>query len=230
MKFEIYCDECRPELFTSQRKSGFLSIGGLWLPAEERQNINNTIKSIKAKHNVWGEIKWNKVSSSKLNFYKAIVEFFFKNPNLRFRTILVDSSRVDLLQFHENDAELGFYKFYYQLIHHWILDFNKYFIFVDKKTNRLPDRLTILKKVLNKSNLSSQIISIQSLPSNEVNLIQIVDLLTGAVNASFNQSHTSRAKIDLIHFIEKFIKHKISPTTKGEEKFNIFKINLQGGW
>ena len=230
MKFEIYCDECRPELFTSREKSGYLSIGGLWVPVEERLTVKNAIKSIKAEYNVWGEIKWNKVSGSKLNFYQAIVKYFFENPNLRFRTILIDSSRVDLLQFHENDSELDFYKFYYQLIHHWILDFNKYYIFVDKKTNRLPDRLTILKKVLNNSNLSSQIISIQSLPSNEVILIQLVDLLSGAVNASFNQSHSSRAKIDFIHFIEKFIKHKISPTTKGEEKFNIFKINFQGGW
>ena len=186
MKFEIYCDECRPELFTSRVKSPpYLSIGGIWIPAEERENIKLHIKSLKKDFDVWGEVKWNKVSSGKLDFYKSLISYFFENENMRFRTILVDGSRINLMQFHNNDAELGFYKFYYQLIHHWILDFNNYTVFVDLKTNRLPDRLVVLQRVLNYANLSSKIVNIQSLPSREVTLIQLTDLLTRS------EEHTS---------------------------------------
>jgi len=53
---------------------------------------------------------------------------------MRFRCIAVDREQVNLA-LHQNDGELGFYKFYYQLLHHWILD-NEYRIFCDLKTNR----------------------------------------------------------------------------------------------
>lgn len=232
MEFEIYCDECRPELFTSRIKSPyFLSIGGIWLPAEIRQKVKHDVKTLRQKFYIWGEIKWKKVSNAALPFYKSIIDYFFSNRNLRFRTILIDSRKVDIHKFHNSDAELGFYKFYYQLIHHWIYDFNNYRIFVDIKTARLPNRLSVLKQVLNFSNLSSNIESIQSLPSNQLILLQITDLLTGAVNAKFNNSiKKNSAKRKLIDHIEKLLGHPIIPTSKKEEKFNIFKIDLQGGW
>ncbi len=231
MEFEIYCDECRPELFTSENKSvPYLSIGGIWIPAENRQEIKSEITKLRKEHKIWGEFKWNKVTRNALGFYGALIDVFFAKEYLRFRTIIVDSDEVDLIRFHNSDAELGFYKFYYQLIHHWILDFNQYRIFVDQKTNRLPDRLKVLAKVLNNSNLSSEVISIQALPSREVNLIQLSDLLTGLVNSYFNQSVTSDVKKELFNKVESKIGHRIRPTGKSEEKFNIFQIQLQGGW
>jgi len=231
VNFEIYCDECRPELFTSSVKSPpFLSIGGIWIPASERDNIKDIVKRLRKKHNVWGEFKWSKISAKSLPFYFSLIDYFFSNENMRFRTILIDSRKVDLFLFHDEDAELGFYKFYYQLIHNWIYDFNEYEIYTDIKTNRLPDRLAVLKNVLINSNLSSKIRSIQALPSKEVILIQLADLLTGAVNAKFNQSVTSQSKLAIIERIEYRLKKEIIPTSKSEEKFNVFKIRLQGGW
>lgn len=231
MKFEIYCDESRPELFTSQNAtSHFLSIGGIWIPADSARQIKMDLKRIREEHKYFCEIKWTKVNNTKLSFYISLIDYFLSNPAIRFRTIVIDCRRVDFMRFHNNDAELGFYKFYYQLIHHWILDFNEYRIFVDIKTNRRPDRLNVLHKVLNNSNLSSMITSVQALPSNEVQLIQMADLLIGAVNAKFNGLSLKSAKGTLIKHIETRLEKEISPTSKCEEKFNVFKINLQGGW
>lgn len=231
MNFEVYCDESRPELFTSQNAAAhFLSIGGIWIPADSAQDIKIAIKDIRRNHNYFSEIKWTKVNTTKLNLYRDIVDYFFSHPAIRFRTIIIDCKRVNLMKFHDNDAELGFYKFYYQLIHHWILDFNEYRIFLDIKTNRRHDRLNVLRQVLNYSNLSSLITSVQALPSKEVQLIQMADLFTGAVNAKFNGFSTHTAKGELIKIIESKLKKEIAPTSKCEEKFNVFKINLQGGW
>lgn len=37
MKFEIYCDEAFPDLFTSRSpRARYLMIGSLWLPSEKR--------------------------------------------------------------------------------------------------------------------------------------------------------------------------------------------------
>ena len=37
MKFEVYCDESRPDLLSSQKPAAqYMVIGGLWLPADQR--------------------------------------------------------------------------------------------------------------------------------------------------------------------------------------------------
>ena len=60
--------------------------------------------------------------------------------------------------------------------------------------------------------------------------IQLADVLTGMVSAKFNVEITSNAKKKLINVTESLIGKPIVPTAKWEEKLNVFKINLQGGW
>ena len=234
MNFEIYCDESRPELLAapSWRRQGLLMLGGLWLPEENRAALKAAIRQLREKHGCFGEAKWVAVSQKYLPFYLGLVDLFFQQPFdvLRFRCIAVDVARVDLLKYHANDQELGFYKFYYQLMHHWILDFNSYRVFMDVKTCRNPARLETLRQCLQNANLTSQVASIQSLPSREVALIQWTDLLLGATGATFNGGVTSSAKRAVIQQIEKHLRHPIQPTPKGEQKFNVFKIDLGGGW
>lgn len=230
MKFEIYCDESGLEALTRKDAHLFTAIGGIWMPADFRQAFKDAMKAIKTKHKVFGELKWNKVSPAYLDLYKDVIQFFFKSQELRFRTILIESQIIDHYKFNNKDPELGFYKFYYQLLHHWILDFNDYDIFLDFKVNRDKGRLIDLKKALDNSNLTSSINILQALPSDQSLGIQLADVLTGIVSAKFNNETTSKAKGSLIALVEKALVHKIIPTSKGEEKFNIFKINLRGGW
>ena len=78
MKIDIYCDETLPDLFTSSNQSDKnLLIGSLWIESELREDIKQKIKDLRSKHNVWGEIKWSKVSKSKESFYLALVDLFF---------------------------------------------------------------------------------------------------------------------------------------------------------
>ncbi|MBE7630516.1 DUF3800 domain-containing protein, partial [Tenacibaculum piscium] len=183
------------------------------------------------KHKVYGELKWNKVSPKFYDLYKDILDYFFQTPQLRFRTIIIDISKVDNYNFSNNDVELGFYKFYYQLLHHWIFDFNEYSIFLDHKINRDKNRLKDLKNVLDLSNLTSSIPTLQALPSDESVAIQLADILTGLTNAKFNNKTTSKAKIELTKYIEEtYLGKEIRSTPKFQEKFNVFLINLNGGW
>lgn len=232
MKFEVYCDEAHPEMFTSSNPRGqYLMIGSLWLLADLKGKIKQEILELRQRHQTWGEIKWSKVSPNRQAFYLDLVDLFFSyGNNLRFRCIAVDRQQVDLA-LHENDGELGFYKFYYQLLHHWIFDFNEYRIFCDAKSNRDPKRLPVLQRCLTRANLSSEIQSIQSLPSREVVLIQLCDLLLGAVSSRLNGTlQHGAAKTAVIRRLESVLGRPLAPTYKGEEKFNIFQIRLQGGW
>jgi len=233
MDFNVFCDESHPDLLASKNSSAkYLLIGSLWMLKEDREQFKTSIHALREKHKIGSEFKWEKVSYSRLEFYKDLISWFWdQGDRLRLRCIVVDKKKVDLFHYHHNDQELGFYKFYYQLLHHWIADFNNYHIFCDFKTNRRRDRLRILKECLERVNLSAQVTSVQATRSNESVLIQLVDVLTGLISSSFNHSYGDEsAKRKLISYFEQLLKHKISPTSSSEKKCNIFKIDFKGGW
>jgi hypothetical protein len=235
MNYEIYCDESQPDVFWSKsnKKAKYLVIGGLWLPAELRQEIKESISKIKKEHEFPHEIKWRKAHAKTEQFFKALIDLFISYGNqIRFRAIVVEADKVNMVKFHQDDRELGFYKFYYQLIKHWITDFNEYHIFCDDKTNREPQRLEVLRRTLDYSNITSNVISVQALPSKEVDLIQLADLLVGMISSKMNETiGPDRIKTKLIkHLEDQLGDRKLGPTIRSESKFNIFKINLEGGW
>lgn len=231
MNFEVYCDESGLEALSQKDAHLFMAIGGIWMPANYRDIFKKNMNDIKLKHSVFGELKWNKVSPKFFELYKDILDYFFQTEQLRFRVILIESDKVNNYAFNNTDIELGFYKFYYQLLHHWIYDFNNYNIFLDLKINRDKSRLITLKNVLDYSNLTTGIKQVQGLPSEESLGIQLADFLTGLTNAKFNNEIKSTAKIGLIEYAEQtFLGKTIKPSPKWEEKFNVFKMNLQGGW
>ena len=184
------------------------------------------------KHKVGGEFKWQKVSPSRLAFYCDLVSLFFaEGDRLRFRCIAVDHTKVNLVKYHDNDQELGFYKFYYQLLHHWIDDFNDYSIFCDHKVNQDMRRLHVLQRCLAGSNLSATIGKVQAVRSDESVMIQLADVFVGAASAKLNESlQPGSAKSKLVDFLESKLGRIIAPTTKGKAKFNVFAIDLKGGW
>ena len=232
MRFEIYCDEANPDVLTSGKpRAQHLMIGSLWLPADLREVLKQEINELRQRYQTWGEIKWGKVSPGRRDFYLSLADLFFsRGENVRFRCIAVDHAQLDMA-LQEGDGELGFYKFYYQLLHHWILDFNEYSVFCDIKSNRDPKRLPVLARCLSCANLSSTIRGVQSLPSNEVVLIQFCDLLLGAASSRINGTlGVGTVKTEFVERLEQGLGRRLSPTHKTEEKFNIFKIRLQGGW
>ena len=233
MDFDVYCDEAYPDLFTSSVKNNrFMVIGSLWLPIEKRSQFKTDIHNLRDRYKIGSEFKWQKITPSKLDFYISLTDWFFKQKNdLRFRAIVVDSKAVNM-KYHGDDAELGFYKFYYQNLHKWIYDNNSYNIFCDYKTNRIYNRLPKLKEVLGNANLFAEIKNLQAVRSKESVLIQLVDVLTGAIAAKFNNTlNPKSAKSQFISHLEsKLPKKEILPTMSTAKKVNIFKILLEGGW
>ena len=151
--------------------------------------------------------------------------------DLRFRCIAVDRTEMNV-KLHNGDAELGFYKFYYQVLHHWILDNNEYTVFCDLKKNRDRTRLPTLRRVLSNANRTSIVRDVQSLPSPQVVPLQLCDVLLGAASARMNSSEAlGTAKEAVVGHLERRLNRpRLGPTAKHEEKFNIFRIRLGGGW
>ena len=130
------------------------------------------------------------------------------------------------------EAELGFYKFYYQMLLHWVAGDNSYRIFCDMKTNRISNQLAEIGRILNRVAVSATVESIQSLPSHEVVLLQLSDFLLGMASTRMNGSAKPGSYKDrLTRYLErKLRKAELRPTGPSESKFNIFCMDLNRGW
>ena len=62
------------------------------------------------------ELKWAKVHYKYIPFYKGLIDYFLSCADMSFRCIIVDKTKVKLEEFHDNDEELAFFKFYYLLL------------------------------------------------------------------------------------------------------------------
>jgi hypothetical protein len=229
VNIEVYCDESCQEYFATRPQGEyFVLIGSIWVPAELRTGLKQKIEELRQKHGIFGEAKWGRVSKHALPFYKDFVDLFFEN-DLRFRVMVIRTDELDI-RWHDNNVELMFYKFYYFMLRGWLDDCNEYRIFTDVRTNSLPGRLKTLETVLRNAALTSSV-SLQAIPSQELVLMQLADVLTGAVGYRFHDRHASKSKLELITHLEKKLGRPLNAaTTKGMQRFNIFRFKPGGGW
>lgn len=229
---ELYCDESRQDLFYNKNvinsTNKYIFIGGVMIKREDRIKIKNKIKELKSKYglNPKTELKWNRVTKKYLNLYKEMIDIYVCY-DINFRTICIDSSKIDL-KYHNDNAELGFYKFYYQLLNNWISKSFKYTIYTDIKTYSDPNVLNDLKRCLNNKNHPDNIERIYAIESHESVFLQLEDILMGATSykMNFGKNGTSSAKLELIDYIETKLGHDLVPTSKSTTKFNLFEIRL----
>lgn len=224
MSYEIYCDESRH--IEKDLKDRFMVVGGVYLPASERDRIAVSINDLRQKHNCLGEIKWNNVSPAKLQFFLDLVELFFSSPELFFRCIVIDKATLKHEQYNQGSHDIFFYKAYYLLLKKPISYFKKcqtYIAYKDKFSGANSNELIrILKrKFLLQINILDPII----IPAKDSVFIQLADLLIGAVGYQHNDYTSSKAKLEVCNLIcSKIAKPSLvfsSPYVKNI-KFDIF--------
>lgn len=197
MRYNIYCDEA------STTQARYMLIGGLWVPQETEPGIREALRQVRSKHNLTAEMKWTKVSRSKLSAYQDFVDVFFDTPRLAFNCILVDTHMLDYNAYHGGDEELGFYKFYFQLVSHKLWNGNLYWLFTDERSTRKPYRLSVLKLVVNRwcrghRGANTDLLrAVEPKCSTNEDLIQVADILLGATAYAWNERGNSPAKVAL---------------------------------
>ena len=229
MKLDIYCDESRLEFLESD-ENGFMVIGSLWLEREKRDRLKTSIKELKVKHNFGVEIKWTKISYKMLDFYKELIDLFTDYQDFHFfKAIVVDTSKINF-EYHQNNSDIGFYKFYYQVLVHKMNTTTKhheYYIYVDDKTNKVYKPLPLLKKILSNATYTGEIKLIEPRNSFENLFIQYVDVLIGLVSYGYNTGEMKGAKKELYEYACNKLKVNLKQkTTKKAKPFNIFEIDL----
>jgi hypothetical protein len=206
----------------------YMVIGALLIQRSSKKKVQNQLKDILNRHNIKGELKWNKVNSNYMDFYKDIINYFFKSTEINFRCIVVDKSKVNYEGYHNNDKELAFFKFYFLLLKEKIKNSCSYYIFLDKKPTRDKNRARALKSFLDSHILfnrtDTKLIHLQAYESKENLLIQLSDFITGLVAYGNNQNKTKSNKTNLVNFFQEKIGSTVSSGTGlSVEKVNIFK-------
>lgn len=220
----IYCDEsCHLE--NDGMKA--MVLGALWCPADQRKSLSRKIKALKAEHNLPAsfEIKWVKVSPGKLPFYQALLDLFFDEAMLHFRGLVVpDKHLLDHGRFTQNHDDF-YYKQWYTLLNRLIDPEKRYRIFLDIKDTRGRRKVAKLHEVLCNANYDFDrniIESIEQVQSHDVPLLQLADLLIGALSYVHRGLHGSPAKQALVTHI----RHRSGLTLEQSSLWRAEKFNL----
>lgn len=192
-------------------------IGGIWADEATLQAVNKECAEYK-KSIGWKEdtkFNWKKISKQALEKYYGFIDIFFKY-NLRFNCIVVDSKEISLKDNLYNDSELGFYVFYYMLLQENSLENTDYYILMDRMTIRRKNILEKIKYWLITPYMGKEkpkeiinVRTIEFVDSKKYNIIQMADLLLGAIGSHYNHRHMkpniAQHKKDFAQYIAKHL-------------------------
>ena len=220
----IYCDEsCHLE----HDNSDVMILGAISCDSRYKDNVCKDIRRIKCKYinDSKIEVKWTKIS-------KELINYFFSNDNLNFRVIVAKNKKaLDHKKYNNDDSNEWYYKMYYLLLDKMCDVDNSYRIFIDVKDSKGGPRIRALHNVLcqNRYDYKKDIIKgIDQVNSNRMDLLQMADILIGAVGfyhrGLYYDESSSAAKKEIVDYlINNTSKNKIeNGTSRWERKFNIF--------
>lgn len=235
MKFNIYCDESCHLEHDNQK---YMVLGGIICEKSIKNRIKRDILEIKRRYNIKenAEIKWNKVSPSKLKYYKELVDYFFNNDNLRFRALIIDKTQLTHETFRQTHDD-WYYKMYYQLLLNLVEPKQENYIYLDIKDTKSAKKVEGLKQYLSFKLMDYEfevIKNIQSMNSQESVIMQLADLLIGAIGYRnrkvYDEENASIAKRELMMYIIQKSEYSLNKSTfLSEKKFNLFCIDLKAG-
>ncbi len=231
---EVYIDE------SSQTKNRYLILGGIIFVGPERDSIFKKLTDARLPELPKGEMKWGKVSRSKLAAYKRVVDAFWDgelSEGVHFHSLVVDSSKFDHKKFNNGSREIGFSKEVFQIAHKFSRIYKGLFhVYLDeRKTNQKPEDLRqILNNKCKKRGDSREwpFRRCHFRDSSICPALQLVDLFIGAIgfhmNGHINATDASPAKVELArHIIARANVKNVVTGTAIKGKFTIWQRQLQ---
>ncbi len=225
IRYNVYCDEsCHLE----NDNQDIMVLGAVWCQLEKAREASIELRGIKIAHGLSPsfEVKWTKVSPAKQPFYLELVDYFFDNDALHFRALVVPDKSKLQHELHGQDHDTWYYKMYFDMLKVILEPEARYRIYLDIKDTRSAAKIAKLHDVLcnNVYDFERQIIErVQTVRSHEVELLQLADLLIGAVSYANRGLSENSAKVSLVERIRKRSGYTLTRTNLlRESKLNIF--------
>lgn len=227
----IYCDESNH----LEKDPKPMVLGAIYCPQEKAQIVNKRIREIKKEHGLKEtfEIKWVKVNTRNLPFYIDLVSYFFDIDYLGLRAVIADKTNLNHAK-HNQTHDEWYYKIYYQLLTKIIRSESTYKICLDRKDTLGRARIEKLREYLCNAEFDYKkeiIKEIREVHSNQVQMVQLVDLIIGAIQfnlCSKDKENESKAKREVVEHLKKKSGRSLTANTLPSEfKLNLFFWNKQ---
>lgn len=222
--FNLYCDE---SCHLPNDGQPAMVLGVVWCPLDKVREIGVRLREIKVAHALAPnfEVKWSKVSPGKTRFYLDLLDYFFDDDDLHFRAWVADKTRLQHEAFGQ-DHDDWYYKMMFGLLEPVIRPDARFRIYLDKKDTRSARKVIKLHDVLcnNLYDFDRKIVErVQVVESHAVELLQLADLLLGAVGYVNRGLAGNAGKEALIARIRERSGYTLTRSTLlREAKFNLF--------
>ena len=224
MEYNIYCDE---SCHLKSNNSKYMLIGAVYCPKIKVKKINEYISHLKENYNFSDkiELKWNKVDKKTEKLYLDIINYFFNNDDLKFRVIIIDKTKLNHEKYNQTENDF-YHKAYYEMLKYIIVPGNSYNIYPDiKDTNSyyyhqvMLDYLRIKMSDTNKKTIKK----VQPIRSYESSILQINDILIGALSYYYRNLTSNNIKLTIVKEISKLYQNNLDFSSNyNNTKFNIF--------
>ena len=175
-------------------------VGGLCMHRETLVTVCQTIAAYRVRYSMAAELKWQRVSNQKQAEYAALVDYFFalNNANhVHFHCITFDSHQWNHHRYNGGDGDIGLSKLYYQLLLHKFVkiygNLGTLYVRLDHRNSQTP--LEDIRRMLNATAArdhgidSGPVKQLVSFDSRDCDLLQLNDVILGAVCAAKNGRH-----------------------------------------
>ncbi len=224
MEYNIYCDE---SCHLKSNDGKHMLIGAVYCPKSKVKKINEYIKHLKENYNISNniELKWHKIDWKTEKLYLDIINYFFNQDYLKFRVIVIDKTTLDHKKYNQTENDF-YYKTYYEMLKYIITPENFYNIYPDiKDTNSYYYHQVMLNFLRIKiADINSRTIKkVQPIRSYEAPILQINDILIGALSYYYRNLNTNKSKLNIINEIQRLYDGPLDQTSAySNTKFNIF--------
>ncbi|MCX6013411.1 MAG: DUF3800 domain-containing protein [Chloroflexi bacterium] len=238
-----FCDE---SAYVDQR---YLVAGSIFLmpkelPGQEElyQTVEQRLNDQKAKQGLFTEIKWGEIPSKagkQLVGYKKLLGFYLDNDLVSFRCMVVDTHNYPLksLSLTNKETGLGYRNYLSVFLADGLMktkDDYYFKILLDTRDTKPEYRLEdlfeatnnrLMKNVVLSKNKYASYFEIQQAESKDWCLLQVADILIGAIAAKWNGTTTARGKLEIITFIEQKLNWDLlKKTPPWYDRFNIWEF------
>lgn len=230
--YNVYLDEsCHLE----HDQIPVMVLGAVWCPLDATPQISRRVQEIKRDHGLPPEfeIKWVKVSPGGQKLYLDLLNLFFDDDDLHFRGIVIpDKSLLDHSRYSQ-DHDQWYYKMCFTLLEPIVSPRERYCIYLDIKDTHSAVKGRKLREVLCNSRYDfgcRMIERVQPIRSEESPVLQLADLLIGALAHRVRGLQGSEAKQRVIERIQERTHWPLGTTTwLREPKFNVLRWQAGGG-
>ena len=197
--YDFFCDE---SAHLEHDGLPWMALGTVWCAHERAHEIAVRLREIKARHGVSPnlEIKWTKVGPAKGQLYLDILDYFFDDDDLHFRAVVVDKHRYQAERVSQ-DHDSWYYNLYFDLLEPVLDPGSRHRIYLDIKDTRSQAKVRGLHDVLchSQTDFRREIVErVQLVRSHQVEQVQLVDLLIGAVLYANRELRSNAGKLALV--------------------------------